>query len=286
MAVNLDDGIVTLILREILSIATDEIIGDSPDGDGSMADLLGLLSALLVHLDIDALLDETGDSPDVAVDDGPSGVTISLDNLNIVLFDQDIGRIDVINILGNNNDARIVHGGGDDIINSGDDANIVYAGAGDDTIDGGKGDDELNGERGADGVSGGTGRDRLDGGSGGDVVCGGLGADSLAGGAGRDRFQFESVRDSRATAADLITDFSGADRIDLSKIDADVSARGDQAFLFVGKAAFSEAAGELRYVIHDDGLTSILADIDGDGQRDLRIDLVGPTHLTAADFLL
>ena len=52
-----------------------------------------------------------------------------------------------------------------------------------------------------------------------------------------------------AATADVVADFNRAegDRIDLSAIDADVYAAGNQAFTFIGTAAFSGTPGEIRY---------------------------------------
>lgn len=134
------------------------------------------------------------------------------------------------------------------------------------------GNDTIRGSRGADHLFGGAGDDR---------IAGGLGRDLLEGGAGADRFVFASAAESRPDKADRIADFEpGRDRIDLAAIDAG-PAKGDQAFRFIGTAAFSHAAGELRLTAH-----SVLADIDGDGSADLRIALAHASDLHASDFLL
>ena len=74
------------------------------------------------------------------------------------------------------------------------------------------------------------------------------------------------------------------DIIDLSAIDA-ISGGADDAFTFIGTAAFSNTAGELRYVLQP-GPYLVEADVTGDGIADLRIQ-VDPNHaLTANDFLL
>jgi Ca2+-binding RTX toxin-like protein len=130
----------------------------------------------------------------------------------------------------------------------------------------------------------------LDGSNGNDALRGDGQHDILTGGGGADRFVYDNVGDSPANAnADLITDFSHAqgDRIDLSLIDADSTMAGDQAFHFIGDAAFGHHAGELRAVVSSTGATTVVtADVNGDGAADLSITLSGSVTLQAADFVL
>ena len=129
-----------------------------------------------------------------------------------------------------------------------------------------------------------VGQDVLDGGDGNDLIDGGGGADLMTGGAGADIFRFEGG--DTGLSADRITDFlAGTDHIDLSAIDANSGAVGDQAFAFIGASTFSGASGQLRYV-YDGADTWIEADIDGDGAADFQIVLTGNVTLTAADFFL
>ena len=121
-----------------------------------------------------------------------------------------------------------------------------------------------------------------------DLLTGGAGADRLIGGTGADQFIFEAVSDSGrgAESRDTIVDFNGAegDVIDLSGMDADAGAAGDQAFSVVG--AFSGAAGELRVDVSASGNSAILrGDIDGDGAADFEI-LVRGAPPDADDFIL
>lgn len=152
--------------------------------------------------------------------------------------------------------------------------------AGNDTLDGGAGNDTLYGRAGDDVLSGGAGADTLD---------GGTGKDTLSGGDGADHFNFSATGDSRVGAnADRVTDFSHAqgDIIDLSAIDADTGAAGDQAFTFIGTAGYSNHAGELRFASLSTTTTTIAGDIDGDGVSDFHITLTGRVGLVAADFVL
>ena len=86
---------------------------------------------------------------------------------------------------------------------------------------------------------------------------------------------------------DLILDFSRAqgDKISLSAIDANSLAGNNQAFTFIGTAAFSNVAGQLRYETSG-GVTTISGDVNGDGVADLQIQLSGSIALIASDFIL
>lgn len=131
------------------------------------------------------------------------------------------------------------------------------------------GDDDISGGEGADSLFGGRDDDRISGGEGDDLIVGELGRDVLAGGAGADVFQFRAVAHSTASRPDLVRDFDATqDRIDLSRIDADASGVGYQAFDFIGAQTFGGEAGELRYA---NG--RLLGDVDGDGHADFRIDV-------------
>jgi serralysin len=152
----------------------------------------------------------------------------------------------------------------------------------------------LIGNAGANQLFGMAGNDRIDGGAGNDILTGGAGQDRLTGGAGADLFVYTNVTDSVVEAwrsdgakflPDTILDFQpGVDKIDLSTIDAIAGTPGDDAFTFIGAAAFSHHAGELRAEIHD-GYARIFADVDGDGAADMQI-TVHTTVLQASDFVL
>ena len=97
-------------------------------------------------------------------------------------------------------------------------------------------------------------------------MVGGADADTLEGGADADTFRFSTSFESGLGAnADRIVDFeTGTDLIDLGGADADIATPGNQTFNFIGNAAFSSTAGELRYF--DDGTdTWVQADYNGDG---------------------
>ena len=167
-------------------------------------------------------------------------------------------------------------------------------GSGDDTLDGSAANGPLLGRGGAgnDLLIGGSGDDVLQGGAGNDVLVGGLGLDVLTGGAGADVFRF-LVTDDLAPAnagggPETITDFSraGRDRIDLSAIDADVTAPGNQAFLFANGLQFVryQPGTVTTTVDQDKGQTTVSLDT-GAGTTTLLV-ATGWIEFTAADFIL
>jgi Ca2+-binding RTX toxin-like protein len=138
---------------------------------------------------------------------------------------------------------------------------------------------------------GGQGHDHLTGGAQADTLYGGNGSDTLRGGGGADVFQYRSVSESVSPNSDQILDFhNGADRIDLHFIDANEAAAGDQAFTFMGTAAFTGAAGQLRATF-DAAHNSwdVTGDTNGDGAADFRIVVFtggAADPIVGADFIL
>jgi Ca2+-binding RTX toxin-like protein len=128
-------------------------------------------------------------------------------------------------------------------------------------------------------------------GQGGDDVleAGGGGADLMIGGTGADTFRFVQLDGSGASFADadVIRDFSSleGDKVDLSAIDSDVVAAGDQAFTFLGHHAFTRHAGELRWQ-HFSGDTYVEGDVNGDTLIDFVIKLHGKMDPVDTDFIL
>ena len=174
---------------------------------------------------------------------------------------------------------NVTGGTGDDRLVGSIGANVMHGGAGNDILRGLGDGDTIDGEAGNDNIAGGAGDDRL---------TGGVGKDLLQGGVDADSFVFTSIADSVVGAGrDTIDDFQqGADRVDLSAIDADMSAAGDQAFSFIGSAAFSHAAGQLRQGSDGAGNTVIEGDVQGDGVADFQILLKGAYTLNGSDFTL
>ena len=159
----------------------------------------------------------------------------------------------------------------------------AYGGSAADTMLGNSVANRLVGGAGSDKVSGGTGNDRLEGQSGNDVLVGGTGLDRMYGGAGRDVFDYNRVAETgrTAAAADVIVGFvAGTDRIDLSTLDANTLAGGNQAFKFIGSSAFS-GAGQLRFA---GGV--VYGSTDADATAEFAIKLSGVASVTAGDFIL
>ncbi|MDR6292478.1 Ca2+-binding RTX toxin-like protein [Inquilinus ginsengisoli] len=217
---------------------------------------------------------------------------------------------------------RIDGGNGNDALNGGLGDDTVRGGVGADVLNGGIGTDlaiysesvlgvtvnlatrtgvggnaqgdtltdieNLIGSRSNDVLVGNAGANALLGSDGADVLTGAGGKDSLTGGIGADRFVYAAIGDSPVGAgADLITDFSHAqvDRIDLAGIDANTTLAGDQAFAFIGAAAFTHHAGELRATVAG-AVTTVAGDVNGDGVADFSVTLTGALTLVAADFVL
>lgn len=173
----------------------------------------------------------------------------------------------------------------------------IHGMAGNDTIWGVGGHDNLIGGTGYDQLMGGPGGDVLRGQAGNDVLYGGVGADDLYGGAGADRFLFNSHTHSNASAgidvigaADGATSFQGigivgGDRIDLRGMDANLSATGNQDFVF----SASRAAGTV--VLTEQGSnTVLLGHVNNDQVADFRLLIadggVRATQYSQDEFLL
>jgi Ca2+-binding RTX toxin-like protein len=149
--------------------------------------------------------------------------------------------------------------------------------------------ENVNGSNGGDTLIGSSGANALSGFGGADVLRGSTGKDMLTGGAGADRFSYVAIADSTVGPnADRITDFSHAqgDRIDLSLMDANTGAPGDQAFTFIGNGLYTGVAGQLRFAVTAPGVTTVAGDVDGNGTSDFHIQLTGTIALVAADFIL
>ena len=167
------------------------------------------------------------------------------------------------------------------------------------TLLGDDGNDTLIAGGNRDTVAGGKGQDRLDGGEGADQLVGGpvliLGTNIIDIGfepnqydGETDVFVYNSVLDSRAADGEYDTIFlfeKGIDKVDLSAIDANVVANGDQEFEVV--PTFTAQAGELVIVAGLGGTAGLGADVDGDALPDFVIFFDLPSaQLTAADLLL
>lgn len=186
-------------------------------------------------------------------------------------------------LLGNTGSNRLLGLAGNDILRGGAGYDTLDGGTGNDQLQGDQGNDLLLGGLGNDLLLGGLGNDALQGGDGIDTLNGGVGTDLLTGGAGRDIFVFNSHTDSRPGALrDRISDFApGLDDIDLRGIDANFGMAGNQAFrLTSGRAAnavWTEASGANLL---------LRGDVNGDGNADFEILLLGVQRLSAQDLML
>jgi Ca2+-binding RTX toxin-like protein len=168
-------------------------------------------------------------------------------------------------------DIRGYGNGSDNLIIGNAGANLLYGRDGNDILQGNGGNDLLYGEAGDDQLDAGAGQDRF---------YGGGGADEFIFGQG----DFAGLT---STSADRIMDFSQGegDLIRLSGVDADAGTDGDQGFAFIGNAAFSGNAGELR-TFQSGSTTFVQGDTDGDGLADFLIRIDGLHAMTGGDFIL
>jgi Ca2+-binding RTX toxin-like protein len=160
----------------------------------------------------------------------------------------------------------------DDILWGDDGANVLHGNEGNDNLKGFGGADTIYAGDHNDTVWGMDGNDILRGENGIDTIYGGAGLDHLYGGSGADVFRWDATNETGLTAAtaDMIHDFNRleSDEFNLTAIDADVFAAGNQAFTFIGTDAFSGTPGEIRYY-HSGGNTYIemqtgmAADVEG-----------------------
>ncbi|TMJ12581.1 MAG: hypothetical protein E6G94_13420, partial [Alphaproteobacteria bacterium] len=116
-------------------------------------------------------------------------------------------------------------------------------------------------------------------------LAGGGGADTLDGKGGIDSFLYTNTSDSTSAAMDHILGFTAGEKIDLSGIDASTTAAGNNAFSFVGAAAFSHTAGELR-AYQSGSEWFVEADTDGDGAANLIISVASDHALLVGDFVV
>ncbi|WP_162003423.1 M10 family metallopeptidase C-terminal domain-containing protein [Microvirga tunisiensis] len=132
-------------------------------------------------------------------------------------------------------------------------------------------------------LTGNAGSNVIDGGRLNDVINGKGGKDVLTVGADKDTFVFDTAKEANG---DVITDFeNGLDRINLSHIDADVNADGQQSFTFIGTERFHNVPGELHvYHVKDD--TYLSGDTNGDGRAEFAVNMLGYLKLSGADLIL
>jgi Ca2+-binding RTX toxin-like protein len=196
----------------------------------------------------------------------------------------------------------IYAGAGNNVLNGGagvDTASYAYASAGVTAnltattaqATGGSGSDtllafeNLVGSNFNDVLTGNVGANVLNGLAGNDSLTGGVGKDTLVGGVGADRFNFNALGEMGLGALrDLISDFktSEGDKINLSAIDARAGTVANDAFSYIGAAAFSgtDASGQLRFA---NGV--LYGSTDADAAAEFEISLVGVTSLAGTDLI-
>ncbi|MBC7580870.1 MAG: heme peroxidase [Tardiphaga sp.] len=218
-------------------------------------------------------------------------------------------------IAGDKGDDRIFGDAGDDALEGGLGNDVVYGGAGNDriiatvsdgndTYFGDMGEDTLDysaisaaitadlgngiGQHGSvasaqSGTDQVFGFENFIGGSGNDTIVASSVANVMDGGGGNDTFVFNSAVDADG---DTIKGFQPGDRIDLSAIDANTGASGNQSFVLFAGNVFTSAGQVI--VTHEtrDGLehTIVAGNTNNDTVADFKIDIAGNHSLTSADF--
>lgn len=203
--------------------------------------------------------------------------------------------VSIEGVLGSLGDDTLRGDGQDNVLDGNAGQDVLEGGAGHDLLSGAADHDNLSGNLGNDTLYGGSGADWLAGDEGQDTLIGGAGQDILSGGHGRDLFVFRALDEltSSARTTDVITGFSrGVDKIDLSQIDADMGRAGDDAFTLYGTAPPGQGNSGALYIRAFDNLgkandfTMIYLDINGDGQSDAAIKVMGLHSFSASDFIL
>ncbi len=171
----------------------------------------------------------------------------------------------------------IANGGGDnDIINTGSGNDLVFAQngndlvftqAGNDNVFGGGGNDKVFGGDGNDEINGGAGNDEIFGGAGMDEITGAAGNDILSGGGDSDTFFFFADQ-----GADTLTDYTGADRLDISSFGVTDGTGSDQDWRDATASVVTSGGGNNVTIAWDGGGTLVIENI-------------GIASLTDADFI-
>lgn len=157
---------------------------------------------------------------------------------------------------------------------------------GNDVLTGTGAREKIKGKGGNDEIDGRGGDDNLNGGDGKDSLIGGKDKDVLVGGAGKDFFIYSNANHTKTNTFDTINDLGvGADKIDLSAIDANSKKNKNQAFSFIKDQKFSGVAGELRYQQVNAGV-KIFGDLNGNEQANFAILAKGINAVQKADFIL
>lgn len=105
----------------------------------------------------------------------------------------------------------------------------------------------------------------------------------------KDTFAFHAsdLTGTSMSTPDVIVGFSHSqgDHLDLSAVDAISGTSTNEAFSYIGTAAFTHHAGELHYQVVN-GSSYVSGDLNGDGVADFTIELLNVKSLVAADLVL
>jgi Ca2+-binding RTX toxin-like protein len=268
------------------ALAANKAIGaftaTDPDASTTLTYSLGAGSSSLFSLSNTGVLSTGGANV-------PSGIY----TLNIVASDGSLSSTTTVKVWIGTSGTDNENLGTDPNVGNG--LNIAFGLNGNDNaITGGSGSDAIAGGQGNDALIGGAGNDALVGGTQNDTLTGGGGADVMVGGANNDTFVFAAVTDSGPGAGnyDTITDFklSGSDMIDLSAIDANTTAGGNQAFAFQGQVGGANTVSANSVSYYQDiaaNETIIYANLTSVSNHvDMEIHLSGIKTLVAGDFVL
>jgi hypothetical protein len=165
-------------------------------------------------------------------------------------------------------------------------SDVIVMGSRNEVVTAECGDDKISGGRGTDTIWGNGGADWIEGGNGVDIMVGDTWVHVEDRIGAWDTFSFASVTDASGTGSirtdnngfkkvgDIILDFDddgfSFDRIDLSKIDANTKARGNNAFIFEEGGPFTRAAGQL--IVTNETLTLQNTDRQGVGYHQFASD--------------
>jgi Bacterial Ig-like domain/RTX calcium-binding nonapeptide repeat (4 copies)/von Willebrand factor type A domain len=238
-------------------------------------------------------ISDTGGTDTIVIQTGSaalSGLNFERDDNNLVI-DYGSDTITVINHFAGTNVEQIQFSGGGSVygyslgtylmgvgLTGGSNADVIAGtgngealtgNAGNDLLFGNGGNDAtISGNAGNDLLVGGSGDDTLNGGADNDWLVGGLGADNLTGSSGNDTFVYTAVDDSLSSLFDTITDFTSADKIDLT------------AF---GTASFTNVSWDYNSTSNE---TTVQIDTDGNSiTAGLEIHLAGNIALTQSQFI-